>query len=159
MTTNAFGLPLFDGSYNAMNNAENFASNLGIDLPQIKPAGKIPFTEEHWNRFKEKLANTLRTKALDSNQIFEDTDAKNFIVNYMQNEIFSEESENRRLILNINIRLAHLTISTKDGDRPFPIILEYKVHHLIKVHYFTKNIENNQVSMETLDVKESPIVL
>ena len=43
---------------------------------EIKPAGHIPYTEKQFNEYKERLAVTLMSNALDSDTIFMDTEAK-----------------------------------------------------------------------------------
>ena len=45
---------------------------------EIKPAGYIPYSEKAWKEFKERLVNTLMSKALNCDQIYEDSDAKNY---------------------------------------------------------------------------------
>ena len=101
---------------------------------------------QQWNEFKQKMAHTLREDALTGDEIFSDTEAKNYIVNYMEKSILTEKSENERLIMNINIRLAHMTIETATGPKVYPIILEYKGHHLMKVSFIKKNLNYFQKS-------------
>ena len=124
---------------------------------EIKPAGKIPYTEKVWNEFKLRLADTLRNKALDNDQIYNDSNSKDFIVSYVEKELLAQKKDNERLILGINIRLAHMDIETSEGKRTFPIINEYKVHHLMKTYYFYK--DGNEIKMGCVEVKNSPIIL
>ena len=125
---------------------------------EIKPAGRIPYTEQVWIQYKERLANTLREKALDTEEIFNDPDAKNFITNYMENELMSEKKDAERLILGLNIRLAHMELETSEGKRVFPIVNEYKVHHLMKTYYFYRD-EDHSIKMGTVEVVKKSIIL
>ena len=176
MKSNAFGLPNDPIGYNLMDsyfskvsdddkkrqleNMETLANSMGISgMGNIKAPGRIPYTEKQWNDFKEKMSATLRENALDSDEIFNDPNAKNYIVNYMQTEILSEKSDNERLILNINIRLAHLTIETATGKRVFPVILYYRGHHLFKMSYFYRDKLNNSIKMGTLEVNPKQIII
>lgn len=125
---------------------------------EIKPAGKIPYSEKTWNEYKERLARTLRERALDGDQIFKDPAAKAYIVSYMEQELVNEKKDTERLILNINIRLVHMDIETSSGKRTFPLINEYKGHHLMKTYYFHKN-DNGEIRMECVEVNQKPLIL
>ena len=124
---------------------------------EIKPAGRIPYTEKVWEDYKLRLADTLRNNALDNDQIFNDPAAKSFIVSYVDKELMSEKKDSERLILGTNIRLAHMDIETSSGKRTFPIINEYKVHHLMKTYYFYK--DKDEVKMGCVEVKKTPIII
>lgn len=125
---------------------------------EIKPAGNIPYTKNVWDEYKLRLANTLREKALDSDQIFTDPVTKNYIVSYMENEILSEKKENERLILNMNIRLVHMDIETSTGKRVFPLVNEYKGHHLMKTYYFYKT-DDGRCEMGCVEVNQKPKII
>ena len=125
---------------------------------EIKPAGKIPYTKNVWDEYKERLAHTLRTRALDGDQIFNDPVAKAYIVSYMEKELVNEKKDTERLILNINIRLVHMDIETSSGKRTFPLVNEYKGHHLMKTYYFHKD-ENNKIIMECVEVNPKPQII
>lgn len=171
MSTNAFNLPAMDKYLNLkpIHDDTRFLSDLEFENQsagisglgsELKGAGRIPYTEKHWNEFKQKMAHTLREDALTGDEIFSDTEAKNYIVNYMEKSILTEKSENERLIMNINIRLAHMTIETATGPKVYPIILEYKGHHLMKVSYFYRNKQDSsKIEMGTLEVVPSSIIL
>lgn len=125
---------------------------------EIKPAGKIPYTKKVWDDYKERLAYTLRTRALDGDQIFNDSVAKGFILSYMENELMSAKKDTERLILNLNIRLVHMEIETASGKRVFPVVNEYKGHHLMKTYYFHKE-ENGKVIMDCVEVNPKPLII
>ena len=125
---------------------------------ELKPAGKIPYTEAVWNEYKERLVNTLREKAIDADTIYEDVDLKNYIVSYVENELMNEKKDNERLLLNTNIRLVHLEIDSKDGKKVFPLINEYHGHHLMRTFYFYKDL-HNQCTLGCVDFKQSSIII
>jgi hypothetical protein len=125
---------------------------------EIKPAGKIPYTKKTWDDYKDRLASTLRKRALDGDQIFKDNKAKEFIVNYMQNELINEKKETERLILNMNIRLVHMEIESTAGKRVFPVVNEYKGHHLMNTYYFHKK-KDGSIVMESVEVNPKPLIL
>ena len=125
---------------------------------EIKPAGKIPYTRQVWEDYKERLAKTLRDKALDCDQIFNDGKAKNYIVNYTKNELMNEKKDTERLILGTNIRLSHMEIESTAGTRTFPVVNEYKGHHLMKTYYFHKK-EDTSIVMEFVEVDPKPLII
>ena len=125
---------------------------------EVKPAGHIPYTEAIWNEYKERLVNTLREKAIDADTIYEDTDLKNYIVSYVESELMNEKKDNERLLLNTNIRLVHLEIDSKNGKKVYPLINEYRGHHLMKTFYFYKD-QDNQCKLGCVDVKQSSIII
>lgn len=125
---------------------------------EVKPAGKIPYTEKIWNEYKLRLARTLREKALDSDQIFSDATAKNYIVNYMETELINEKKDTERLLLNTNIRLAHMEIDTATGTRIYPIVNEYTGHHLMKTYYFYKE-DNGSCKMGCVEVNPKTLII
>ena len=125
---------------------------------EIKPAGKIPYTKKVWDEYKERLAHTLRNRALDGDQIFKDPKAKAYILSYMETELMSEKKETERLILNINIRLVHMDIETSSGKRTFPLVNEYKGHHLMRTYYFHKD-DAGKIIMECVEVKQAPQII
>ena len=125
---------------------------------EIKRATNIPYTRETWEEYKNRLAAILREKALDGNQIFNDPVTKNYIVSYMESELLSEQKENQRLILGTNIRLVHMEIETSMGKRVFPIINEYKGHHLMKTYYFYKQ-DDGSCAMGCVEVNEKPAII
>ena len=125
---------------------------------EITPAGKIPYTEKQWEDFKDRLAKTLREKALDSDQIFKDPDVKNYIVSYVESELLTEKKDFERLATNTNIRLVHMEIESSAGKRTFPLINEYTGHHLMKSYYFYKD-EFNKCKMGCVEVNETPLIL
>ena len=125
---------------------------------QIKSPGKIPFRKETWDEFKKVLNEMLTHQALSADDIYNDIDAKNFIIQYVDENILSEKSDNERLILNINIRLAHISIDTVSGTKTFPVINEYHGHHLKSVSYFYKNKENNKINIRTIEIKNNKII-
>ena len=125
---------------------------------QIKPAGKIPYTEKVWNEYKERLANTLREKGVTCDQLFNDPDLKNFVTNYMSTEILTEKKDRERILTNTNIRLAHLDIETDQGIQTYPIVNEYTGHHLQKTYYFYKD-ENDSCKMGCVEVVTKSILL
>jgi len=124
---------------------------------EIKPAGRIPYTEKVWNEFKIRLSDTLRNEALDNEQIFSNPDYKNFIVSYVESELLSQKKDNERLILGTNIRLAHMDIETSEGTKTYPIINEYKVHHLMKTYYFYK--ADDGIKMGCVEVNKKSIII
>ncbi len=124
---------------------------------EIKPAGRIPYTEKVWNEYKSRLAHELRTNALDSDQIFKDATAKQLIVSYMEQELVNEKKEAERLILGLNIRLAHMELETSEGNRTFPIVNEYKGHHLMKTYYFYK--DNNECKIGCVEVNPTSLII
>lgn len=125
---------------------------------EFKPAKNIPYTRETWEEYKNRLAAILREKALDGDQIFKDPETKNYIVSYMESELLSEKKENERLILGTNIRLVHMEIETSTGKRVFPIVNEYKGHHLMKTFYFYKR-EDGSCDMACVEVKNTPSII
>ncbi len=76
----------------------------------------------------------------------------------MEQEIVSEKADNERLLQNINIRLAHMTVSTPDGEKVYPVILHYRGHHLFELSYFYRNADNG-IDMGKLEVTSSPIII
>jgi hypothetical protein len=125
---------------------------------EIKPAGKIPYTEKIFNEYKLRLADTLRKRALNSDQIFGDPDIKNFITSYMETELLAPRKDTERLITNTNIRLAHMEINTSSGKQIFPIVNEYKNHHPMKTYYFYKD-EHNVCKMGCVEVNPKSIII
>ena len=125
---------------------------------EIKPAGKIPYTKKVWEEYKLRLTHTVQEKALDADQIFNDPDAKNYIVSYMEKELINEKKEAERLLLNTNIRLVHMDIETNTGTRTFPLVNEYKGHHLMKTYYFHKEDTGN-IKMECVEVNPKPAII
>lgn len=125
---------------------------------EIKPAGKIPYTKKVWDDYKERLAYTLRERALDGEQIFNDPVAKAFILSYMEKELINEKKDTERLILNLNIRLVHMEIETTSGKRVFPVVNEYKGHHLMKTYYFHKE-DDGKIIMDCVEVNPKPLII
>lgn len=125
---------------------------------EIKPAGKIPYTKKVWDEYKERLAYTLRERALDGEQIFNDPVAKAFILSYMEKELINEKKDTERLILNLNIRLVHMEIETTSGKRVFPVVNEYKGHHLMKTYYFHKE-DDGKIIMDCVEVNPKPLII
>ena len=125
---------------------------------EIKPAGYIPYSEKTWEEFKERLVTTLMSKALNCDQIFEDTDAKNYIVSYVENEVLNEKKDNERLIMNVNLRFSNMEIEGKMGKQVYPIINEYKGHHLFKTYYFYRD-EENSIQMGCEEVNPHKIII
>lgn len=124
---------------------------------EIKPAGRIPYTEKVWNDYKVRLADTLRKKALDSDQIFKDPVTKAFILSYMEKELVNEKKDFERLTLNINIRLVHMDIEDSTGKRTFPLVNEYKGHHLMKTYYFYR--DGTTCKMGCVEVDPKPLII
>lgn len=124
---------------------------------ELKPAGRIPYTKDVWDEFKIRLTNELSEKALDNDQIFNNSEYREYIVNYVDSELLSSKKESERLILGINIRLAHMDIETSDGKKIYPIINEYKGHHLMKTYYFYKT--DNKIDMGCVEVRKSTIII
>ena len=124
---------------------------------EIKPAGKIPYSEKIWNDYKVRLADTLRKKALDSDQIFKDPVTKRFILSYMEKEIVNEHKDFERLTLGLNIRLVHMDIEDSIGKRTFPLVNEYKGHHLMKTYYFYK--DGDSCKMGCVEVNPKPLII
>lgn len=125
---------------------------------EIKPSGRIPYTENIWNEYKKRLAITLRERALDGDQIFNDPIAKEYIVSYMEKELINEKKDAERIILNTNIRLVHMDIETNSGTRTFPLVNEYKGHHLMKTYYFHKE-DDGKIVMECVEVNSKPLII
>ena len=125
---------------------------------EIKPAGHIPYTEKIWNEFKERLIDTLLKNALDAEQIYNNSELKNFIVSYVEKELLNEKKDAERLILNMNIRLVHLDIESSTGKRTFPLINEYTGHHLMKTYYFYQE-ENGSCKMGCVEVNPKKIII
>ena len=130
-----------------------------VSKMEIKPAGRIPFSEKVWNDYKERLAFELAEKAYDVDVIFNDPDLKNYIINYMENEIVTEKKDTERLILGTNIRLAHLDVETSKGKRTFPIVNTYKGHHLLYTEYFYKDEDSGECKMGRIEVQPSKIII
>lgn len=126
-------------------------------MSSITPAGRIPYTENVWNRFKQRLADELRNKALSTTDIANDSEAKEFIINYADQELLNSQKEVVRLTQNQNIRLSHLSINTSNGPIEYPIILSYTGHHLTKALYFYKKDES--ITIGVVEVNPSGIIL
>ena len=124
---------------------------------EIKPAGNIPYTEKTFNEYKVRLANTLMDNGLDSDEIFKDPQLKQFIFNYVENELMSEKKDTERIILGTNIRLVHMEIETSSGKKVYPLVNEYKGHHLMKTYYFYKY--NDECRMGCVEVNPTNIII
>lgn len=124
---------------------------------EIKPAGNIPYREKVWKEYKMRLANTLREKALDCDEIVKNPEAKSFITSYVNNELMDEKKDRERLLLNTNIRLANMDIETSNGKKVYPLINEYKGHHLMKSYYFYK--EEDSIKIGCVEVNPKPTII
>ena len=124
---------------------------------EITPAGFIPYTEKVWNEFKVRLATTLEREALDSAALTSDPKLKEFIVNYAEQELLSEEKDQERIKNRTNIRLANMVIETSRGQREFPIVNEYRGHHVMRVRYFKRNGES--IEFGVVEVVEKPHII
>ena len=124
---------------------------------EITPAGFIPYTEKVWNEFKVRLATTLEREALDSAALTSDPKLKEFIVNYAEQELLSEEKDQERIKNRTNIRLANMVIETSRGQREFPIVNEYRGHHVMRVKYFKRNGES--IEFGVVEVVEKPHII
>ena len=124
---------------------------------EIKPTGPIPYTEKTFNEYKVRLVNTLIKEGLDADQIFNDSEAKAFITNYVEQELMSEKKDTERLILGTNIRLVHMEIDSPRGKKTYPLVNEYKGHHLMKTYYFYK--KDNKIQMGVVEVNPTSIII
>lgn len=105
----------------------------------VKPAGFIPYSENQWKDFQARLAAELITKALDTSHLSSNPKMRDIIVNYGEQELRGPGKEDERLREGINLRFANFKIDTSSGSREFPVINEYRGHHLMRTRYFTAN--------------------
>ena len=124
---------------------------------EIKPAGGMPYTEKTFNEYKLRLTDTLMRQGLDSDTIFRDSQLKQFIFNYVENELMNEKKDTERIILGTNIRLVHMEIEASSGKKIYPLVNEYKGHYLMNTYYFYKN--GSECKMGCVEVNPSPIIL
>lgn len=124
------------------------------DMLKVTPAGFIPYTEKTFNEFKERLAATLLREALDTTALNSDEQLRNFIINYSQTELLSEQKDAERIENRTNIRLSNMVFESGGRQREFPVVNEYKNHHLMRVRYFRRNGES--VEFGVCEVLEGP---
>lgn len=128
-----------------------------MESTEFYKPGFIPYTEKTWNEFKERLAVTLERDGLDSEVLNHDEALKNFIVNFAEKELLSEDKDKERIADKTNIRLANMVIDTSRGQRQFPIVNYYTGHHLMRVKYFRRN--GQSIEFGVVEVVEKPHVI
>lgn len=125
---------------------------------EITPAGFIPYTEKTWNEFKEILATILDREALDCDFLSSDPKLKNFIVNFAEQELLSETKDAERIKSKTNIRLSNMVIQTSRGTKQYPVVNEYKGHHLMRTKYFKRNGESIEFGVVEV-VQDKPAII
>lgn len=126
---------------------------------EMKPAGKIPFTEKEWLAFKDKLAVLVTNNAMDTVEFSQDARMKDFVLNMVENEFVNDKSVKniRRTLTNTNIRFVNLELNIGDQIKVFPLINEYQNHHLTNVYYLRKDGE--ECKLDCVSVKSSPLIV
>ena len=118
----------------------------------------MKYTEQQFNAYKERLGIALYENGLSSDEIYVDPTAKNFITNYVQENLIDKKQT--YALQGIVHKLAQMDIgvANKEGKTTYPIINEYKGHDLQKTIYFRKD-KNGSIEIETVPVLTSAIVL
>lgn len=124
---------------------------------EITPAGFIPYTEKTWNEFKERLATILDREALDCSFLSSDPKLKEFVINYSEQELLSEQKDAERIADKTNIRLSNMVIQTSRGVKEYPVVNEYRGHHLMRTKYFKRS--GNTIEFGVVEVVEKPHII
>ena len=121
-------------------------NNSGLYKP-----GFIPFSERQWNDFKERLSVTVAREGVSSEELMTDPEAQQFVKNYANTNFVDSDKTEKLRQQGITLKFAVMTISTKDGDFNYPIINEYKGHHIYRTGYFSRERDKSLV-MKYIDV-------
>ena len=104
---------------------------------ELGPKPVSIYTSSQWTGYQDRLKKTLYNEGATAVQISSNTEYKNYVANYVQENVV--DATTRNAILGIVHRLANIELTKGDEKSVYPIINEYKGHDLIRVHYFRVN--------------------
>lgn len=127
---------------------------------EIKKAPFIPYSEKQFNSYKTNLTDRLIQYGLDCDQIIAHPTAKSFIAAYAENEVINERKDLSRKLQGITMKFTHMDIQVgKENVRTFPIINEYKGHHIMKTYYFYEDGATSTMKVGCIEVNPSPLII
>lgn len=118
---------------------------------ELKRPGFIPFTEKQWMEFKERMMTIIPREALSSEEILRDPEASQFVRNYADANFCDPIQVEKFKQIGITFKFANMDIDVgKDSPISYPIVNEYKGHHIYRTGYFAR--DGKSFVMKYIDV-------
>lgn len=128
---------------------------------QLGPRGKSIYTEPQFYDYIGRLRTALFRNGLSSLDIVNDSVCKQYITNWVQTEVIDKKERDK--ICGVIKTLANMEVHFSGPDRDpivYPIIHEYKGHHLIKSYYFARGTRPGEVvTAESIPVLKEKAIL
>lgn len=121
------------------------------DSSGLYKPGFIPFSERQWNDYKQRLAVTVAEEGVSCEELSTDPEAQQFVKNYADTNFTDPTKTEELRQKGITLKFAVMNISTNRGDFNYPIINEYKGHHIYRTGYFSREA-NQSLVMKYIDV-------
>lgn len=125
---------------------------------EMRPDPGRPYSEKTFQDFKGRLSKVLIDRGIDADTAFSDAWVRATITNYVKDMLMNEHQERIRLASNVNIRLAHIEVGAGNTHKVYPVVFEYRGHHLHKAIYFCYN-DDKTICVEEMLVNESKLII
>ena len=117
-------------------------------------------TKKEFEDFKVRFGIEVSKRALSCEELANDTEAKNFVLNYVKENFLNKETSN--LIQNITYKFANMIIdkyakSEDVASVEFPVVNKYIGRVLCGSYFFAK--EDGVIKEVFIEVIKTPIVL
>lgn len=117
-------------------------------------------TKKEFEMFRIRFGSELSKRGLSCTELIEDTEAKEYVSNFVTNNIISKENINR--IQNITYKLANMQIvgyalSEEKSLVEFPIINKYIGRTLVGSYFFERF--DNKINEVFIELKSQAIII
>lgn len=122
---------------------------------------KITITQKEFEEFRIKFAHMIQERGLSCMTLSNDTEAKNFLAKYVEENITKNQVSNA--LQSISYKLANMRLNKYSKDKKtseieYPIINKYLGRMLLGSYFFEK-LSDGTVHEVYVELKSSPIVL
>ena len=125
---------------------------------EFRKAGFIPFTPRQWEDYKNRVSAIIPSNGISTDDILANPATREFIANYTEKNFVDGETVEKRRLQGITFKLAVMNIDTGGPDpKQFPIVNEYKFHHIYRTNYFS--YDGDKIIVRSIDVVPKDIIV
>lgn len=111
----------------------------------------MPWPTEIWEDYLHRSRELILNDGLTIEDMNNDSVAKNYVINYIESELFNKDKEKNRAINGSLYYFDYIKLYDSGFTKVYPVIIRYQSHFIQDTTYFRKN-GSGGIEMVTIPV-------
>jgi len=118
----------------------------------------MPWPTEIWEDYLHRSRSMILNDGLTIDDMNNDPIAKNYVINYVESELFNKDKEKNRAIAGSIYNFDYIKLYDSDTIKVYPVIVRYQSHFIQDTTYFRKN-GSGGIEMITIPVVNDKFII